>query len=186
MANNPYVNKVELADGTTVMDITDTTAEAGDVIQGETFYTASGARSTGTLGVFQPATASSPGSAGLVPAPTYAQRGYFLRGDGNWSHTNAFSYWFELTIQSSEWESGQDWPSYGASPPCGETSPTCDLVEKTVTMADPELAIIITDYDQDEFSAPVWVYIDNGVIQIATRDGCKPTSTVKINGLIIA
>lgn len=48
MANNPYVNKVELADGTTLLDISDTTAQAGDVLQGEIFYTASGARSVGT------------------------------------------------------------------------------------------------------------------------------------------
>lgn len=49
MASNPYVNKVELADGTPVMDITDTTAEAEDVADGEVFYTAAGARSVGTL-----------------------------------------------------------------------------------------------------------------------------------------
>ena len=48
MASNPYVNKVELADGTTLIDISDTTAQAKDVLQGEVFYTASGARSVGT------------------------------------------------------------------------------------------------------------------------------------------
>lgn len=49
MANNPYVNKVQTADGTVLMDVTDTTAEAGDVRSGEVFYTASGARSVGTM-----------------------------------------------------------------------------------------------------------------------------------------
>lgn len=49
MANNEYVNKVEYG-GTTVMDITDTTAEAGDVIENKVFYAKSGARSTGSLG----------------------------------------------------------------------------------------------------------------------------------------
>ena len=51
MANNPYVNKVELADGTTVMDISDTTAGSGDVLSGSVFYTASGARSVGSLDI---------------------------------------------------------------------------------------------------------------------------------------
>lgn len=49
MANNEYVNKVEYG-GTTVMDITDTTAEAEDVIENKVFYAKSGARSTGLLG----------------------------------------------------------------------------------------------------------------------------------------
>lgn len=49
MASNPYVNKVQLADGTTVMDITDTDAQAGDVAKGAVFYAASGARTVGTL-----------------------------------------------------------------------------------------------------------------------------------------
>lgn len=47
MASNPYVNKVEFGNNT-VMDITDTTAEEGDVVSGKTFYKASGARSTGS------------------------------------------------------------------------------------------------------------------------------------------
>lgn len=49
MANNEYVNKVEYGDQT-LMDITDTTAESNDVIEGQVFYAKSGARSVGTLG----------------------------------------------------------------------------------------------------------------------------------------
>ena len=45
MAND--VNKV-IYGNTTVMDITDTTAEEGDVVRGKTFYKANGARSTGS------------------------------------------------------------------------------------------------------------------------------------------
>lgn len=48
MANNPYVNKVQLADGTTVIDISDTTAAASDVASGKYFYTAAGAKTAGT------------------------------------------------------------------------------------------------------------------------------------------
>ena len=46
MANN----KVELSDGTLLMDITDTTAGAENVTRGEVFYTRSGDRAVGTLG----------------------------------------------------------------------------------------------------------------------------------------
>ena len=51
MANNPYVNKVELADGTTLLDISDTTALAADVIAGKEFYLATGQKVVGTLDI---------------------------------------------------------------------------------------------------------------------------------------
>lgn len=47
MATNPYVNKVEYG-GTTLIDITDTTAEDADVAEGKVYYKASGLRSVGT------------------------------------------------------------------------------------------------------------------------------------------
>lgn len=47
MANNPYVNKVVYGNST-VMDISDTTAEESDVDSGKVFYKANGERSTGT------------------------------------------------------------------------------------------------------------------------------------------
>ena len=86
MAENPYVNKVELADGTPLMDISDTTAEPGDVLTGKEFYQASGARGVGTLSDFTGATASTAGAHGLVPAPAAGDEAMFLRGDGQWAN----------------------------------------------------------------------------------------------------
>lgn len=45
---NQYKNKVIYGDQT-LMDITDTTASTEDVLEGQVFYSASGARSIGTL-----------------------------------------------------------------------------------------------------------------------------------------
>lgn len=48
MANNPYVNKVQLADGTSLIDISDTTATADKILSGYTAYGADGSKLTGT------------------------------------------------------------------------------------------------------------------------------------------
>lgn len=48
VANNPYVNKVVYG-GNTLIDLTDTTAVAGDVVRGKYFYDASGAKVAGNI-----------------------------------------------------------------------------------------------------------------------------------------
>lgn len=48
MANNPYVNKVQLADGTVLMDISSDTVTAAKVLSGTTAHDATGAPITGT------------------------------------------------------------------------------------------------------------------------------------------
>lgn len=48
MTNNPYVNKVQKADGTAIMDISDTTAVASDVAQGKYFYLKTGQKVQGS------------------------------------------------------------------------------------------------------------------------------------------
>lgn len=49
MANNPYVNKVELADGTMLIDLSgDTLATAGQLVSGVTAHARDGSSLTGT------------------------------------------------------------------------------------------------------------------------------------------
>lgn len=69
------VNKVELADGTSLIDITDTTAEAGDVISGKVFYTAAGVRTVGTASIPEPATETpiEDGTAAVGTSSKYAR-----------------------------------------------------------------------------------------------------------------
>ena len=46
---NTYVNKVQLADGTSLIDISDTTATANNVVAGSYFYLADGSKVQGTI-----------------------------------------------------------------------------------------------------------------------------------------
>lgn len=49
MASNPYRSKVELADGTVLIDLTGDTVEAGKLLSGTTAHDRSGAQVTGTM-----------------------------------------------------------------------------------------------------------------------------------------
>lgn len=49
MANNPYNNKIQLSDGTTLIDLTSDTVTAANLAQGITAHDASGAPITGTM-----------------------------------------------------------------------------------------------------------------------------------------
>lgn len=64
MANNPYVNKVQYG-GTTVMDISDTSATADKILQGYGAYGANGAWMNGSLVIQRYYTGSSAPSASL-------------------------------------------------------------------------------------------------------------------------
>ena len=80
---NQYKNKIVYGDQT-LIDITDTTASTEDVLEGQVFYSANGARSVGTLGDMTGATASTNGASGLVPAPSAGDEDKFLAGDGTY------------------------------------------------------------------------------------------------------
>lgn len=49
MATNPYVNKVQKADGSVIIDLTSDTLDASKVLSGYTGHDASGAPFTGTI-----------------------------------------------------------------------------------------------------------------------------------------
>lgn len=67
MARDQYVNKVVFY-GRVIIDITDATATAGDVLSGKTFYAASGERLIGTLEYNDISRVSVSGNTITVPA----------------------------------------------------------------------------------------------------------------------
>ena len=99
------INKVQFGSNT-LMDITDTTTETEDVIEGKVFYAKNGVRSVGNLGdatqsthglmsatdkekldsitAMTGATSSANGASGLVPSPTTEDVDKFLAGDGTY------------------------------------------------------------------------------------------------------
>lgn len=84
MANNPYVNKVQLANGTTLMDITDTTAEVADVAEGKSFYLANGQRAVGTA-----SNSSNVPTTDMEWIDVYSawQAGYYYDPDNDYAYT---------------------------------------------------------------------------------------------------
>lgn len=49
MADNPYINKVQLADGTVLMDLTEDTITSDHMLAGTTAHSSSGASTVGTI-----------------------------------------------------------------------------------------------------------------------------------------
>ena len=70
MANNPYVNKVVYG-SQTIIDISDSTAVASNVISGKKFHTADGALKTGTIEQKSLSDVTRNGSNLIVPAGYY-------------------------------------------------------------------------------------------------------------------
>lgn len=65
MASNPYVNKVALADGTTLIDLTNDDVTAGDVKSGILFHKPNGESGVGSLVLAHYYTGSSAPSSSL-------------------------------------------------------------------------------------------------------------------------
>lgn len=49
MADNPYVNKVQMADGTVLIDLTEDTITSDHMLAGTTAHNAAGATTTGNI-----------------------------------------------------------------------------------------------------------------------------------------
>lgn len=49
MAENPYINKVQMADGRVLMDLTEDTVTSEHMLAGTTAHTGSGASATGSI-----------------------------------------------------------------------------------------------------------------------------------------
>lgn len=49
MADNPYINKVQMADGTVLVDLTEDTVTSDQMLEGFTAHTCSGAITTGSI-----------------------------------------------------------------------------------------------------------------------------------------
>lgn len=90
MADNEYVNKVETADGTVLMDITDSTVGSGTMLRGVVAYGATGERLVGALGN---ATQSSDG---LMSAADKAK----LDGVASGAEVNVQADWAETNSNS--------------------------------------------------------------------------------------
>lgn len=71
---NTYVNKVELADGTSLIDISDSTVTAGSMLNGVKAYSASGASVTGNIASKSSSDLTTSGDTVTVPAGYYASQ----------------------------------------------------------------------------------------------------------------
>lgn len=110
MASNPYVNKVDLANGTTLIDLTADTATQADVAQGKYFHLPTGERVQGT--------ASGGGGTGGV---TQDQDGYIVLDDqpGGGGGSGA-------TVVASGTFTGPN--TYYITIPVGTTCPTTNFI----------------------------------------------------------
>ena len=72
MANNPYVNKVDLADGTTLIDLTSDTVTAGSMLSGITAHGKDGSHLTGNIQTKTSSDMTVSGGTVTAPAGYYA------------------------------------------------------------------------------------------------------------------
>ena len=167
MANNPYPNKVEKADGTTLMDITDTTAEPSDVLQGKYFYAASGARSQGTAvaGITDvEVDGTSVVSGGVAEID--------LTGKADASHTHTTSDVTDFPTLATVATSG-DYTDLSNTPSI--PTKTSDLINDSDFMN----GMFIASYGSTTYAEVLYAYQHNHIIYCRAAGGTNPAGASK-------
>ena len=97
----------------------------------------------------------------------------------------------EVVFNVASWSNGVYWPSGNGTHPLGETDNVCSRAEVTqdadgnaIACADGD-GFVVEEWSQSELPAPVWVYVDNNKIWVATRNLKTPSSQITIKGLIL-
>lgn len=162
MANN----KVQLANGTVLIDITDTTADTSDVLNGKDFYLRNGVKSTGTLQVVNPASIANAFSTSL----TYAVGDYVLYEDSIYQCNTAIT-------TAGAWDSSK-WDSIVLADELNEVVNRTPIIPKGVCDSTSTATVFTaTVPGVTELRDGVCIWLTNGVITSAS--GC----TLNINGL---
>ena len=173
MAQNPYVNRVETADGTTLMDISDTTATEGDVISGKTLYKANGQKSVGTLDIN-----------GKADKVANATSGNFAGLDANGnlmdSGKGASDFAAPASVASGTLAAGS-WTS--ATPPTQTISVTGVTASSNIIVG---IASTATSTQYDEAVAAKLLCTAQGTDEITvTCYGTEPTGNIPITVMIV-
>ncbi len=97
----------------------------------------------------------------------------------------------EVVFNVAAWTNDAYWPSGNGTHPLGETANVCSRAEITqdadsnaISCADGD-GFIVEEWSQAKLPAPVWVYVDNNKLWVATRNTQTPSSQITIKGLIL-
>lgn len=169
MASNPYPNKVELGNGTTLMDISDTTATDADVLNGKYFYTASGAKSQGSAMI--PVTDVQVDGVSVI---TNGVAGIDLTGKADVSHTHTVS---DVTDFPSAF-TGTDGTTAGTSGlvPAPTTADATKYLNANGTWAFAMTGMVIARYGVSTYAEVLDAYKKGWIIYTRASSNSNPAS----------
>lgn len=169
MASNPYPNKVELGNGTTLMDISDTTATDADVLNGKYFYTASGAKSQGSATI--PVTDVQVDGASVI---TDGVADIDLTGKADVSHTHTVS---DVTDFPSAF-TGTDGTTAGTSGlvPAPTTADATKYLNANGTWAFAMTGMVIARYGVSTYAEVLDAYKKGWIIYTRASSNSNPAS----------
>lgn len=169
MASNPYPNKVELGNGTTLMDISDTTATDADVLNGKYFYTASGAKSQGSATI--PVTDVQVDGVSVI---TDGVAGIDLTGKADVSHAHTVS---DVTDFPSAF-TGTDGTTAGTSGlvPAPTTADATKYLNANGTWAFAMTGMVIARYGVSTYAEVLDAYKKGWIIYTRASSNSNPAS----------